>query len=137
MLTDQEKQRVQDAIIRRLEDYRTAVLRLDLHACLDIWARSEEPVTAGDGKLMVGWDAHVAYYNEGLARAVKVNSFEFSAVHVHPLSPDAAACAAEFAWSMQMDDGSTVSSTGAWTYSFKRGGDTWRIVQSGGTHLYS
>ncbi|HEX9166094.1 MAG TPA: nuclear transport factor 2 family protein [Gemmatimonadales bacterium] len=136
-MTDQEKQRVRDAIARRLEDYRTAVIRLDLQACLDCWARNEEPVSAGDGKLMVGWEAHVAYYNEGLAHAVKVNSFQFTSVHVHPLSSDAAACAAEFAWSMQMDDGSTVNSTGAWTYSFKREGDTWRIVQSGGTHLYS
>ena len=57
---------IREAVTRRLNDYVEASLSLDAEKCLDCFAGMEEPVMASDGKLLVGWDAHVEFFREGL-----------------------------------------------------------------------
>ena len=55
---------------------------------------------------------------------------------MYPLAPDAAVCSTEFEWSFGLDSGEHLRSQGAWTYVFKRIGETWRIVHLGGAHVF-
>jgi ketosteroid isomerase-like protein len=135
-MTDAEIQMIRDAVTARLNDYVEASLSLDAEKCLDCFASTEEPVSAMDGKLVVGWDAHVEYFREGLKTLVTGDYFRFKSIHVYPLAADAAVCTADFEWSFSLESGEHLRSEGAWTYAFKRIGDTWRIVQSGGAHVF-
>jgi len=135
-MTNAEVDRIKEAVTRRLNDYVEASLSLDAEKCLDCFARSEEPVMAADGKLLVGWDAHVEFFREGLKPLRTADYFRFKNVHVYPLAPDAAACSAKFEWSFGLDSGEQLRSEGAWTYVFKCIGETWRIVHSGGAHVF-
>jgi ketosteroid isomerase-like protein len=135
-MTQAEAERIREAVTRCLNDYVEASLSLDAEKCLDCFARTEEPVMTPDGKLLVGWDAHVEYFREGLKPLRTADYFRFKNLHVYPLAPDAAVCSAEFEWSFGLDSGDHLRSEGAWTYVFKRIGETWRIVHSGGTHVF-
>jgi ketosteroid isomerase-like protein len=135
-MTDTELERIKEAVTRRLNDYVEASLSLDVEKCLDCFAKTEEPVMAPDGKLLVGWDAHVEFFREGLKALKAADYFRFKNMQVYPLAPDAAVCSAEFEWSFGLDSGEHLRSEGAWTYVFKRIGETWRIVHSGGAHVF-
>jgi ketosteroid isomerase-like protein len=135
-MTQAEMDGIREAVTRRLDDYVQASLSLDAEKCLDCFARTEEPVMAADGKLLVGWDAHVEFFREGLSALRTGDYFRFKNTHVCPLAPDAAVCSTEFEWSFRLDTGEQLRSEGAWTYVFRRIGDTWRIVHSGGAHVF-
>jgi ketosteroid isomerase-like protein len=135
-VNEAEAKRIKEEVTQRLKDYVEASLSLDAEKCLDCFAKTEEPVMAADGKLIVGWDAHVEFFREGLKPLTTGDYFRFKNVHVYPLALDAAVCSAEFEWSFGSDAGEHLRSEGAWTYVFRRIGQTWRIVHSGGAHVF-
>ena len=135
-MTQAEVEKIRDAVTKRLDDYVEASLSLDVEKCLDCFARTEQPVMAADGALLVGWDAHVEFFREGLKPLRTGDYFRFKNVNVYPLASDAAVCSAQFEWSFGLDSGEHLRSEGAWTYVFKRIGETWRIVHSGGAHVF-
>jgi ketosteroid isomerase-like protein len=136
MMPDKGSDAITEAIKERLNDYRDASLSLDAEKCLDCFARTEAPVMAADGKLLIGWDAHVEFFREGMKALKNADYFRFKNVHVYPLAADAAVCSVEFEWSFGLTSGEQLRSEGAWTYTFKYTAGAWRIVHSGGAHVF-
>jgi ketosteroid isomerase-like protein len=136
MVPDPEVHRITEAIMQRLNDYRDASVSLDAERCLDCFAATEIPVMAADGKLLIGWEAHVEFFREGMKSLKKAEYFRFKNVHVYALAADAAVCSVEFEWSFGLTSGEQLRSEGAWTYTFKHIDQAWRIVHSGGTHVF-
>ena len=136
MMPDAGSHAIIEAIKQRLDDYRDASLSLDAEKCLDCFARTEGPVMAADGKLIIGWDAHVEFFREGMKSLKNAEYFRFKNVHVYPLAADAAVCSVEFEWSFGLTSGEQLRSEGAWTYTFKHVAEVWRIVHSGGAHVF-
>ena len=61
---------------------------------------------------------------------------EFRNPQVYVLALDAASYSTEFEWSTTSVDGVITNASGSWTYVFKRFPEGWRVVHSGGTHIY-
>ena len=62
--------------------------------------------------------------------------FEFFNQHTYVLGRDAAAHTTQFRWAYETNSGNTLKSHGSWTYVFKNFGGAWRVVHSGGTHVF-
>jgi len=135
-MTADEKAAVAEAVEARVTGYIDAISRRDLDAMLDFWADTDGFVMAGDGQLTVGYAAWAEALRANATDRVTVNSIAKSNEHVYVLAPDAAAYSMAFEWSMTQAAGDTLRSRGAWTYVFKRLDGAWRVVHSGGTHVY-
>jgi ketosteroid isomerase-like protein len=135
-LSAEEKAAIAGAVEQRVAGYLDAIQRLDLDWILGFWADVDGYVFAGDGELTAGYETHAGQLREDVAGIATINSIVKSNEHIYVLAKDAASYSMEFEWSMTMAAGDTVRSHGAWTYVFKRLDGEWKVVHSGGTHVY-
>jgi ketosteroid isomerase-like protein len=131
----QERAAIVAEINQRLAWYRDAVMRRDLEEYLGFWSDSEDFVFAGDGRILGGYDDWAELTAQHNAETEKWLKWEYRNVHVAVLSRDAASCTTEIEMSKLNVDGSTLRLKVAWTYVFKKFGDTWKVIHSNGTHV--
>jgi ketosteroid isomerase-like protein len=136
-LTPEERARVVREIEARVQGYFDAIRNRDLDHMLGFWADKDGFVFAGDGTLVLGYAAYAAQLRTAVADTASVPHIEAHRPQVHVLGPDAAVCSTEFEWSIISLAGVTTNSRGAWTYVFQRFPEGWRVIHSGGTHLYA
>ena len=137
VLTEQQKKMLSKEVEARVLDYMDAVQNLDLERMLDFWSNSEGFAMAGDGILTVGYDKYAAQLKEIIPNTREINQFEKKNPQIYVLANDAVSYAFEFKWSMTMASGDTTNAKGSWLYVFKKFDDTWRVIHSGGTHIYN
>ncbi len=135
-MTDQEKNKVVAGVSAAVVGYGEAIKKMDLEAAGEFWADDPEFVIAGDGTLVASYDEWMSQIKELWGGTANVNSFEFFNPHVYVLADDAAAYSTEYKWSITSHAGETTNARGSWTYVFKRLNDRWRVVHSGGAHLF-
>ena len=135
-LTPEDHAHVIREIKLRVQGYFDAIRNKDLDYVLGFWADKDGFVLAGDGVLVLGYAAWAAQLRAAVADMVSVPHIKAHRPQVHVLGRDAAVCSTEFEWSIISSAGGTTNSRGAWTYVFQRFPEGWRVIHSGGTHLY-
>ncbi len=136
IMSEQEKEEIAQAVVERLDDYVDAVDQLDFEQAIDFWADTDGFAMAGDGSLLLGFDKWENKVRNDIDRFAKTNKLMFKNPHVYVLGRNTASCCVEFEWSFTTKSGDTIKAKGSWVYVFKKFDEVWRVVQSGGTHLY-
>ena len=136
-LTAQEKAVITEELKARVAGYIDSFKNLDIEPMLDFWSNTEGFVSAGDGKLVAGYDKYSIQMKDIILNTDSVIYIEQNDPHVYVLAKDAASYAMEYRWSLKMNSGDTLNAQGSWMYVFKRFDDAWRVVHSAGAHIYN
>jgi ketosteroid isomerase-like protein len=134
-VTESERASIAAAVEQRVQGYFDATRRKDLDYLLGFWATDTAFVMASDGKVTAGYNGIASSTRKWLDGVRIILSSSKSNGHIYVLGRDAASYTTDFEWSYVSVKGDTVRSRGSWVYVFKRFGDAWRVVQSGGTHI--
>jgi len=135
-LTEQDKTEITKEIEARVNGYAEACKQLDGEYMKGFWADTEDFVFAGDGTFTSNteWRAQL----DGLFDEIQsFTKMDISDMKVYVYSDNAASCAIGFDWSFINTAGETVSSHGTWLYVFTIIDDEWRVVHTGGHHIYT
>ena len=136
-LSTEEMAIIAEEVDATVREYFSAIKSLDTDRLLAFWADVEGFAMASDGALIVGYEPWYAQIRAWVETASEVTHIELTNPQVYVLALNAASYSTEFEWSMTSKDGDITKATGSWTYVFKRFPEGWRVVHSGGTHVYS
>jgi hypothetical protein len=134
-LSRKEKEAIEEAVTKRVEEYVNSMLNLDIEKMLSFWANSENFVKTGDGSIVVGYEKFAAQQREKMSTITSVNYVNVTNSHTYVLAHDAASFSFEFEWSMTDNSDKEMKAKGSWTYVFKKFGNEWKVVHSTGSHL--
>ena len=134
-LSAEEKSRIVQEVDATVREYLSAIQSLDTNRMLSFWADVEGFAIATDGALL-GYRSWADQIRTLVETTSEVTHIERSNAQVYVLARDAASYSMEFEWSMTSLEGVTTNTTGSWIYVFKRFPGGWRVVHSGGTHIY-
>jgi len=111
-------------IVRFTQESLSAIRR----KCCPVWARICTLTSNAE------WRARLDGLFDEIQSFTKI---KFSDLEVYVYSENAASCSIGFEWSFINTAGETISSHGSWLYVFTIFDEEWRVVHSGGTHIYS
>ena len=135
-LSTEEKARIAEEVDATVREYFSAIRALDADRLLAFWADVEGFAMATDGALIVGYEPWADQIRTTVETTSEFTHAELRNPQVYVLARDAASYSMEFEWSKTSVDGVTTSCSGSWTYVFKRFPEGWKVVHSGGTHIF-
>ena len=134
-MDEQLETKIIEKIEARVSDYIDAYKRLDIEHMFDFYADSDGFAYASDGSLITDFKAWTARSRENTAKIAKVNRMEIENPKIAVLDKNAVSYAMAYSYSMTMKSGDISNVSGSWLYVFKKINDTWRVVQTAGTHI--
>jgi hypothetical protein len=133
-LTEQEKQH----IIQEIETLMNDVYNPEnagFEKLISIKANKEGYLFASTGKIRdTEFSSYEARLKENLKALQSVIDLKTTKMFVYPLSSNSASCTFEAEAKFINPEGDTITTSGCWTYVFKKFDDGWKVIHENGAH---